>query len=138
MSANATKVKRKIVPIAIPASAAPMGNLSAAPKQSEVYSSFLKGVSAPGYLESLEKRATELGYQKAKKPKKPRASKPKKGVDPASMKHAEHLSSFKDYAVEFIKLKKHKKGETLHEHLKKHFDKGEYYNTGTKRFRRVK
>lgn len=121
------KVKRKIAPVLVVEEKA---NLSSAPKQSVVYEEFLKKASAPSYIADLEERAVKLGYSKAKKARKPR--KPKEVG-----KHAEFLNSFADYALEFLRLHKHRK-ETYYSYLKKHFDKGEYYSDKSKRFRKVR
>lgn len=62
----------------------------------------------------------------------------------ASTKHTEHgthwqhLHSFQEYLIEFCKLKKHNKTQTMYDYLKNNFDKGLYYSTKTKRFRRYR
>lgn len=123
-----SKVKRRIAPVLVVEDT--KSNISSAPKQSVVYSSFLKEASKPNYLTELEERAVKLGYSRAKKPRQPKKRR-------ELGKHAEYLNSFPEYAIEFLKLHRKRK-ESYYNYIKKHFDKGQYYDAHTKRFRRVK
>lgn len=104
------------------------------------YEKHLKGLHDKDYMDKLEKRAVELGYGKAKKPRSVSGSASKKNrIDDGNHgSHGEHLNDFRDYVKEFAKMKSHSKKESVHDYLKRNFDKGLYFSTATKRFRKLK
>lgn len=98
------------------------------------YQKHLEAVQGKDYVQELNKRAVELGYEKERK--KPAKRRVEDGGDHGS--HHEHLSDFKDYIKAFARMKTHSKGVSMYDYLKKNFDRGMYLSAKTNRFRKVK
>ena len=150
MSAPASKQKRRIQPVAVtPAAPAPSpaSALPASSPRSVYFESFLQHAANPDYAREVEERAAQLGYeeldagskqQPAEKKKKRAPRKPKQEGPPVDHgPHGEYLTDFDEYALQWLRLKRYNKEQTLYEWLKGKFDKGQFYSTKSRRFRRL-
>ena len=156
MSAPASKQKRRIQPVAVtPAAPAPSpaSALPASSPRSVYFDSFLQHAANPDYAREVEERAAQLGYeelsagrkgapppaesQPAAKKKQRAPRKPKEPRTPVDHgPHIEFLNDFDEYALQWLRLKRYSKEQTLYEWLKGKFDKSQFYSTKSRRFRR--
>lgn len=159
MSASKPKVKRRIIPIQISADAPQL-----VPKPAFVSSNladnqfgarfidYLKYTGHDKYQKDIDKKAKKYGYediaigtsQPKSKQAKAKAVQAVKAivrndhaVEAIVKRSKEDLGNLKDYIVEYSRVIKHSKTETLHDYLERKYKDKMFYSGVTKRFRKL-
>jgi hypothetical protein len=87
-------------------------------------------------VDEIVKRAVRLGYETQRGGDNIRRGLQKRGSDDAHGNHHLALANFNDYVKHFASMKTHSRGVSMLQYLQKNFDKGMYFSSKTKRFRR--
>jgi hypothetical protein len=129
------KVKRRIVPTQIlndePVST--KGSLQQNQWSTTTQDHF-KALHRKDAVKKIRERAVALGYEKERKERGGR-----KGMDDGDHGgHHEHLSDFSEYVLYFVGMRPHSRGVSLLDYLRKNFEKGMYFSSRTKRFRKLR
>lgn len=107
-------------------------------EQSTYFKDHVASLYKKDAVDDLIKRAIKLGYETQKGGDNIRRGIQRRNVDDAHGNHHLALTNFNDYVKHFASMKAHSKGVSMLQYLKKNFEKGMYFSTLTKRFRRKK